>query len=572
MNATFAYDPLDRLVSAAAGSVARAYAYDANGNRTRRDIGTGSTPYAYEARSNRLHQVGPNTVALDPNGNTVQSGTSTYRYTTLNRLREARVGGTLVATYTYNGLGQRSAKILADGTRREFVYSAAGALFAERDGAGHILAEYVYLNGGPLAKYEPDTDHDGLTNLQEKRQFGSDLDRADTDGDTLPDGTEALVYATDPLKADTDGDGIRDDAEITAGTDPLLASSYPGDGDVTENGAVDAGDYLVLTRIVLHLRAPSASERIHGDLNSDGLLDTRDLLLLARRILHLATSPTPAPTTVHRTRRSPLRLAAAGAPTAIAPPSGNGRIYFYHNDHLGTPLVLTDENATPVWRADYTPFGHATFNEDPDANAIRVTNPVRFPGQYYDSETGLRYNYYRYYDPQLGRYVSPDPIGLAGGLNAYAYVGGNPIMFFDSLGLFPTCDSTIIGVFDVVSTRTAEQVLSRDYGFAFVITGPSVSPNLDPRSSRRPPIKPSLRTEVWWALKELLSIKTFELRKTFQRLKVFCTETLTDECGNTRGFRTNFERTELINEIERLTGERIETREQLLRPLFVLDL
>lgn len=147
---------------------------------------------------------------------------------------------------------------------------------------------------------------------------------------------------------------------------------------------------------------------------------------------------------------------------------------------------------------------------------------------------------------------------------------GNPINLFDPLGLFPTCESIILGTFNVITSRTEEQVLSKDYGFAFVVTGPSVSPNLDPRRPRRPPIAPSLRTEVWWALRELLSIKEFEKTKTFQNLKFFCTELLTDECGNTREFNTSFERTELINEIERLTGERIETREQLLRLLFVL--
>jgi len=149
-------------------------------------------------------------------------------------------------------------------------------------------------------------------------------------------------------------------------------------------------------------------------------------------------------------------------------------------------------------------------------------------------------------------------------------VVGNPINLFDPLGLFPTCESIILGTFNVITSRTEEQVLSKDYGFAFVVTGPSVSPNLDPRRPRRPPIAPSLRTEVWWALRELLSIKEFEKTKTFQNLKFFCTELLTDECGNTREFNTSFERTELINEIERLTGERIETREQLLRLLFVL--
>lgn len=438
LSETFTYDPLDRLTRAANGTTVRTYTYDANGNRIRLDTNASPTSYSYEAGSDRLLQSGMKAVALDPNGNTIQIGTSSYTYGALDQLTEARAEGALLATYTYNGLGQRRTKALPGGPGREFVYGTAGALLAERDAAGHILAEYIYLNGTVLAKYEPDADHDGLTNLQEQGQFGSDPDRTDTDADTLPDGTEALVYGTDPVKADTDGDGVRDDTEISAGTDPLLASSHPGDGDLTDNGALDAGDYIVLSRIVLHLRVATATELTHGDLNGDGALDTRDLLLLARRLLHLTALPTSALAVVIRTHRAPLHLAAAGTPTAIAPPSGDGRIYYYHNDHLGTPKALTDENATPVWRADYTPFGHATVDEDPDANGILVTNPIRFPGQYYDTETGLHYNYFRDYNPTIGRYLEGDPIRMEGKLNIYSYVANNPLRWVDPLGLDKT--------------------------------------------------------------------------------------------------------------------------------------
>jgi uncharacterized protein RhaS with RHS repeats len=71
--------------------------------------------------------------------------------------------------------------------------------------------------------------------------------------------------------------------------------------------------------------------------------------------------------------------------------------YYYHNDHLGTPQVLTNGSGNVVWKAKYTPFGEANISVETE------TNPFRFPGQYYDTETGLHYNYFRYYDPTTGR-------------------------------------------------------------------------------------------------------------------------------------------------------------------------
>lgn len=108
----------------------------------------------------------------------------------------------------------------------------------------------------------------------------------------------------------------------------------------------------------------------------------------------------------------------------------NGQVYYYHNNHLGAPETITDENQNVVWKATYTPYGEA------DVTTETVENNIRLPGQYLDSETGLHYNYFRYYDAGTGRYVTSDPIGLAGGINTYGYVGGNPTNFVDPLGLF----------------------------------------------------------------------------------------------------------------------------------------
>nr|MBA2669756.1 RHS domain-containing protein [Gemmatimonadota bacterium] len=103
--------------------------------------------------------------------------------------------------------------------------------------------------------------------------------------------------------------------------------------------------------------------------------------------------------------------------------------FFYHNDHLGTPRELTSGDGTVVWSASYDVFGVARMGRAEDAS-----NPFRFRGQYFDEETGLHYNRYRYYDPELNRYLTQDPLGLIGGPNPYGYVN-DPLTATDPLGL-----------------------------------------------------------------------------------------------------------------------------------------
>ena len=92
------------------------------------------------------------------------------------------------------------------------------------------------------------------------------------------------------------------------------------------------------------------------------------------------------------------------------------QVYFIHADHLNTPRAIVDQSNTPVWRWENThAFGANLPDEDPDGNSQPFEYNPRFPGQYLDKETNLHYNYFRYYEPETGRYISPDPIALAGG-------------------------------------------------------------------------------------------------------------------------------------------------------------
>jgi RHS repeat-associated protein len=104
------------------------------------------------------------------------------------------------------------------------------------------------------------------------------------------------------------------------------------------------------------------------------------------------------------------------------------RTFYYISDHLNTAQLMVDALGTIVWQGEFKPFGGV------DIVVNDLKNQFRFSGQYYDDESGLHYNWHRFYDPATGRYISADPIGLDGGINLYGYVGGNPVNWIDPTG------------------------------------------------------------------------------------------------------------------------------------------
>ena len=110
-------------------------------------------------------------------------------------------------------------------------------------------------------------------------------------------------------------------------------------------------------------------------------------------------------------------------------------VTYISTDHLLTPRLGTDENQNIVWRWDGDAFGQTMADKDPDANEQKRNIRLRFPGQFHDGESGLYYNWSRYYDPKIGRHITSDPIGLRGGLNTYAYGNVNPLRWSDPEGL-----------------------------------------------------------------------------------------------------------------------------------------
>jgi RHS repeat-associated protein len=138
--------------------------------------------------------------------------------------------------------------------------------------------------------------------------------------------------------------------------------------------------------------------------------------------------------------------------------AGGDRIHYYQVDHLGTPLELVDAEGNTAWAAKYMAWGRVWQVE-----VEQEKQPLRFQGQYFDEESGLHYNRYRYYDPELGRFVGQDPAGLKGGINLYRY-SYNPTMWIDPYGLAPI-QPPIISPGDITDkTRTEIRALACKIG------------------------------------------------------------------------------------------------------------
>ncbi len=125
---------------------------------------------------------------------------------------------------------------------------------------------------------------------------------------------------------------------------------------------------------------------------------------------------------------------------------------YLHCDHLGTPRIGTNAGKQITWRNRSDAFGIA------DLSGSAVVR-LRFPGQLSLGVAGLNYNYYRDYDPKVGRYVESDPIGLDGGVNTYGYVEQNPLRYVDPTGEFLNLPGIAIGA----GTETFLQLARNDW-------------------------------------------------------------------------------------------------------------
>ncbi|MDP2110624.1 MAG: RHS repeat-associated core domain-containing protein, partial [Thiobacillus sp.] len=174
-----------------------------------------------------------------------------------------------------------------------------------------------------------------------------------------------------------------------------------------------------------------------ADLDANGRI-TRQYLWLGDHLI--ATLDARQPKALQASEEGFLAGLSQTALALWASATGNtDRLAFVHVNHLGAPIAATNQAGGILWQAEYAPYGKVIKTSASPGNKAAYTLALRLPGQWEDSESGLYYNDFRYYDPHAGRYLSPDPLGwLAerlGSPNAYAYVNNNPLSYIDPWGL-----------------------------------------------------------------------------------------------------------------------------------------
>lgn len=450
VTATFTWDALNRLRSASytPGGETIAYTWDSCPQGIGRLCGVidpaGTSSYAFDAHGNRLSET--RTIAGLP-------FTTTYTYDATNRLvsliapsgttltysrdaagRIERIAANLAGnelpllTVTVDALGQATSQVFADGRSETRRYGPDGRL-AEIAGTTPRTLDYD-LNGNLVSATSPA----GPTT------YAYDpLDRVV--GEAGPAQTQTLSY-------DANGNRISD----ASGPHSYLAQSDRLTSIAGQPVSANPAGYLSQAQgLGFVWDGPGALKEIRQGSPGGALIATYDYDAFGRRLKKTtnALALQGAGTTLYLYDQDDRLLSEMDGqgnsrrtyvwrddiPVAVIEHGPSTSVLLLETDHLGTPRAARNAAGSIVWRWESDAFGATPANEDPDGDGTATTINLRFPGQYYDRESGLHYNWHRYYDPRVGRYISADPIGLDGGLNLYGYVGGNPVNWIDPLGL-----------------------------------------------------------------------------------------------------------------------------------------
>ncbi|MFC5145432.1 putative T7SS-secreted protein [Streptomyces aureoversilis] len=482
---TYAHDPAGRLVSRTDGTGETiTYEHDALGRVVRKVAAGAETTYVHDAAGRLMEAAGPGATLVysrDRLGRvkseTTNGRTLTFAYDALGRRTRRVTPGGAVSTWTYDAAGRRTS-LTASGRVIDVEHDAAGREVARRfgegvtlssawDAVGRLVSQGLEGTGELLQHraytYRRDGHLTGITDTTTgSRTF--DLDTAGrVTAVHAPDWTERYVY---------DEAGNQTEATWPAthpGAEAQGARTYTGTR-ISRAGGIryehDAQGRVILRRKTRLSRKPdtwryewNAEDRLTGVTTPDGTqwryaydplgrriskerltatgevaerLDfTWDGATLTEQTTTSVEWPNPITLTWDHNGLHPIaqteRISAADAPQREV----DRRFFAIVTDLVGTPTELVDETGRTAWRTRSTLWGTTAWSR----NGTTYT-PLRFPGQYFDPETGLHYNYHRHYDPETARYTTPDPLGLAPAPNPATYVH-NPHTWMDPLGLAP---------------------------------------------------------------------------------------------------------------------------------------
>ena len=474
----YQYDPLSRLVSAQGGFGSLGYDYDAVGNRLLLSIqaadagsATSGATYIYQNASNRLLQAAGQNYEYDAAGNPLTVGDLQHEYDDRGRLQAISRGGELIARYQYNLLGQRTVKIAQGDGGATADWHRAQAELAQAEVAAisaQLLAlDIEYASEQAARQAALNLAAQGQLAAQQAQQAAATLEQQSAEQLLMAE--QSRITAAEQQRLSDEVLAARSDnwlgwlvnwwyelrsERFLEEADRLIAQAngYQLEADALQQQA-DVQRQLSeqrLAEVTIQNQAAQESDAAMASIdNARQQSQTALSEAMTRAEYHLAQAELPQ--TEDQIQRfiynrdglligeyqsdgAPIReyIYRDGTPAALLDYRDNvdsPEVYWYHTDHLGTPRVVADQQGGVVWQAGYRPFGTA------EIQVSLIDQTLRFPGQYFDEESGLHYNYFRYYDPATGRYLRSDPIGLDGGLNTYAYVVANPLRFSDPRGL-----------------------------------------------------------------------------------------------------------------------------------------
>lgn len=302
-----------------------------------------------------------------------------------------------------------------------------------------IIIIWLVASGSAYAVIELDVDYNAVGNVVERTtplgttSYGYDLlDRLKTEDG--PAGTETFIYDANGNRTSDGGGSLSYPPESNRlGARYGTSYTYNAAGNVTGDGTYT---YVYNQRGQLKelKQGQTVLATYHYDYRnrrtrkvSGGTTTLYHYDQFDRLIGETTQAAAPMTTYLYGSGSEPVAQINHGSPDAIT---------YLSATEVDAPRTGRDQSGTVVWRWESAAFGTTAPDEDPDGNQVLRTVNLRFPGQYYDGESGLFYNHHRYYNAATGRYLQSDPIGLQGGLNTYSYAGSNPLRFVDPKGLY----------------------------------------------------------------------------------------------------------------------------------------